>query len=93
MDDFSKYTHSPAHLAVARRDHAALRRIVAALPRLPKAGEVTTEAESIAGETTADAVSAVIDRRDVPNRETPLHLAVRMRDPVAADILMSAGAD
>ncbi|KAJ3691501.1 hypothetical protein LUZ61_020665 [Rhynchospora tenuis] len=93
MDDFSKYAHSPAHLAVARRDHATLRRIVAALPRLPKAGEVTTEAESIAGEKTADAVSAVIDRRDVPNRETPLHLAVRMRDPVAADILMSAGAD
>ncbi|KAJ1692415.1 hypothetical protein LUZ63_009113 [Rhynchospora breviuscula] len=93
MDDFSKYAHSPAHLAVARRDHATLRRIVAALPRLPKAGEVTTEAQSIAGEKTADAVSAVIDRRDVPNRETPLHLAVRMRDPVAADILMSAGAD
>lgn len=93
MDDVSKYTHSPAHLAVARRDHATLRRIVAALPRLPKAGEVTTEAGSIAGEVTADAVSAVIDRRDVPNRETPLHLAVHMRDPVAADILMSAGAD
>ncbi|KAJ4802426.1 Ankyrin repeat protein-like [Rhynchospora pubera] len=93
MDDCSKYAHSPAHLAVARRDHAMLRRIVAALPRLPKAGEVTTEAQSIAGEKTADAVSAVIDRRDVPNRETPLHLAVRMRDPVAADILMSAGAD
>jgi ankyrin repeat domain-containing protein 13 len=93
MDDFSKYTHSPAHLAVVRHDHATLRRIVASLPRLPKAGEVRTEEESIAGEATADAVSAVIDRRDVPNRETPLHLAVRMRDPVAADILMSAGAD
>ncbi|CAM0942909.1 unnamed protein product [Alopecurus aequalis] len=93
MDDVSRYAHSPAHLAVARRDHAALRRLVEALPRLPRAGEVTTEADSIAGERTADAVSAVIDRRDVPRRETPLHLAVRLRDPVAADLLMSAGAD
>ncbi|CAD6249030.1 unnamed protein product [Miscanthus lutarioriparius] len=93
MDDVSKYAHSPAHLAVLRRDHAALRRLVAALPRLPRAGEVATEEESIAGEAVADAVSAVIDRRDVPRRETPLHLAVRLRDPVAADILMSAGAD
>ena len=40
--------------------------------------------ESIAGEAVADAVSAVIDRRNVPRRETPLHLAVRLRDPVAA---------
>ncbi|XP_065030671.1 uncharacterized protein LOC135582179 [Musa acuminata AAA Group] len=93
MEDLSKYAHSPAHLAVARRDHAGLRRMVAALPRLPKAGEVTTEEESLAGELTADAVSAVIDRRDVPHRETPLHLAVRMRDPISAEILMSAGAD
>jgi ankyrin repeat domain-containing protein 13 len=93
MEDVSKYAHSPAHLAVARRDHAALRRLVAGLPRLPRAGEVATEEESIAGEAVADAVSAVIDRRDVPRRETPLHLAVRFRDPVAADILMSAGAD
>jgi ankyrin repeat domain-containing protein 13 len=93
MEDVSKYAHSPAHLAVARRDHAALRRLVAGLPRLSRAGEVATEEESIAGEAVADAVSAVIDRRDVPRRETPLHLAVRFRDPVAADILMSAGAD
>ncbi|KAJ3672135.1 hypothetical protein LUZ60_006856 [Juncus effusus] len=93
MEDMTKYAHSPAHLAVLRRDHGQLRSIVSSLPRLPKSGEVTTEAESIAGESTADAVSAVIDRRDVPNRETPLHLAVRMRDPVAADLLMSAGAD
>jgi ankyrin repeat domain-containing protein 13 len=93
MEDVSKYAHSPAHLAVARRDHAALSRLVAALPRLPRAGEVATEDESIAGEAVADAVSAAIDRRDVPRRETPLHLAVRFRDPVAADILMSAGAD
>ncbi|CAH8387048.1 unnamed protein product [Eruca vesicaria subsp. sativa] len=93
MEDYSKYTHSPAHLAVVLHDHAALKRIVMDLPTLAKAGEVTNEAESLEAESRADAVTAVIDRRDVPNRETPLHLAVRLRDPVSAEILMSAGAD
>ncbi|KAG2316512.1 hypothetical protein Bca4012_067378 [Brassica carinata] len=93
MEDYSKYTHSPAHLAVVLHDHAALRRIVTDLPQLAKAGEVTNEAESLEAESRADSVTAVIDRRDVPGRETPLHLAVRLRDPVSAEILMSAGAD
>lgn len=93
MEDYSKYTHSPAHLAVVLHDHAALRRIVMDLPHLAKAGEVTNEAESLEAEARADSVTAVIDRRDVPGRETPLHLAVRLRDPVSAEILMSAGAD
>ncbi|XP_031278006.1 uncharacterized protein LOC116136443 [Pistacia vera] len=93
MEDFTKYVHSPAHLAVARRDYASLRRIIANLPRLSKAGEVNTEEDSLAAELQADAVAAVIDRRDVPGRETPLHLAVRLRDPISAEILMAAGAD
>ncbi|KAF8401948.1 hypothetical protein HHK36_012899 [Tetracentron sinense] len=93
MEDLSKYAHSPVHLAVARRDYGSLKRIVSALPPLPKAGEVTTEAESIAAELQADVVTASIDRRDVPGRETPLHLAVRLRDPISAELLMAAGAD
>ncbi|XP_019151120.1 PREDICTED: ankyrin repeat domain-containing protein 13B-like [Ipomoea nil] len=93
MEHWSKYAHSPAHLAVVRQDHAGLKGIVAALPRLAKAGEVNTEAESLAAENDADAVSAVIDRRDVPGRETPLHLAVKLRDAISAEILMAAGAD
>lgn len=93
MEEFSKYAHSPAHFAVARRDYAALRRIISTIPRLAKAGEVTTEAESVEAELKADAVSALIDCRDVPGRETPLHLAVRLRDPISAEILMAAGAD
>lgn len=93
MEDWSKYSHSPAHLAVVRGDHLALKNIIASLPRLAKAGDVTTEPESLAAELDADAVSAVIDRRDVPWRETPLHLAVRLKDPVSADVLMAAGAD
>ncbi|KAK8970351.1 hypothetical protein KSP40_PGU010949 [Platanthera guangdongensis] len=93
MEDLSKYSHSPAHLAVARKDHVGLRKLVSTLPLLPKAREVNTEEESISAELIADAVSAVIDNRDVPFRETPLHLAVRLRDPISAEILMSAGAD
>ncbi|KAI3809330.1 hypothetical protein L1987_25301 [Smallanthus sonchifolius] len=93
MEDYSKYSHSPAHLAVAQRDHAGLKKLITTLPRLAKAGAVNTEAESVAAELEADAVSAVIDRRDVPGRETPLHLAVRLKDPISADILMAAGAD
>lgn len=93
MEDWSKYLHSPAHLAVAKRDHIALKKIVLALPKLARAGEVNTEADSLAAEQDADAVSSVIDRRDVPGRETPLHLAVRLRDPISAEILMAAGAD
>ncbi|KAK8507576.1 hypothetical protein V6N12_072830 [Hibiscus sabdariffa] len=93
MEDLSKYAHSPVHLAVAQRDYAALRRIISTLPQLAKAGEVNTEAESLEAELLADAVSSVIDRRDVPGRETPLHLAVCLRDPISAEILMAAGAD
>ncbi|CAA2982200.1 ankyrin repeat domain-containing 13A [Olea europaea subsp. europaea] len=93
MEDWSKYAHSPAHLAVMQSDHGTLKRIVAALPMLAKAGEVATEGESLAAEQNADAVSAVIDSRDVPGRETPLHLAVRLRDATSAEILMAAGAD
>ncbi|KAF9613558.1 hypothetical protein IFM89_008949 [Coptis chinensis] len=63
------------------------------LPRLPKAGEVNTENESVAAELQADVVSAAIDRRDVPGRETPLHVAVRLRDATSAEVLMAAGAD
>ncbi|CAH9124254.1 unnamed protein product [Cuscuta epithymum] len=92
-EDWSIYSHSPAHLAVARRDYAALNRIIASLPRLAKAGEVKTEEDSLAAEKEADALSSVIDSRDVPGRETPLHLAVKLRDPNSVEILMSAGAN
>ncbi|KAJ7978165.1 Ankyrin repeat domain-containing protein [Quillaja saponaria] len=37
MEDLSRYAPSPAHLAVARHDHAALRRIISSLPRLSRA--------------------------------------------------------
>ncbi|KAK1265838.1 hypothetical protein QJS04_geneDACA000118 [Acorus gramineus] len=91
--DASKYSHSPVHRAVATRDYTALRRAFAALPRLRDPSEIRTEADSIAEEAKSDAISAVIDRRDVPGRETPLHLAVRLGDRTSAEMLMVAGAD
>ncbi|KAI3426722.1 ANK_REP_REGION domain-containing protein [Psidium guajava] len=91
--DASKYAHSPVHKAIAMRDYASLRKILASLPRLCNPNEIRTEAASMAEEEKADAISAVIDRRDVPNRDTPLHLAVKLGDETATEMLMVAGAD
>ncbi|GAV67556.1 GPCR_chapero_1 domain-containing protein/Ank_2 domain-containing protein [Cephalotus follicularis] len=91
--DLSKYAHSPVHKAIATKDYAGLRRIIAGLPRLCNPAEICTEAASLVEEEKADAISAVIDKRDVPNRETPLHLAVKLGDETATEMLMVAGAD
>lgn len=92
--DVSKYAHCPVHKAIATRDHAALRKILSALPRLSDPAEIRSEAASLAEEEKADAISAVVDRRDnVPNRDTPLHLAVKLGDETATEMLMVAGAD
>ncbi|KAG4131290.1 hypothetical protein ERO13_D09G196700v2 [Gossypium hirsutum] len=91
--DVSKYAHSAVHKAVATKDYAGLKRILAALPRLGNPTEIQTEAASLAEEEKADAISAVIDRRDAPNRDTPLHLAVKLGDETATEMLMGAGAD
>lgn len=87
------YAHSPVHYAVALRDHSTLTRLVANVPRLADPAEIRTEAESLCQERVADQISAVLDRRDVPFRETPLHLAVRLNDTFAAKTLAAAGAD
>lgn len=91
--DAANYFHSPVHKAVLNRDHAALQQILASIPRIPPPSQTLTEAESIAEEEKANTISAVIDRRDVPSRETPLHLAIKLGDATAVDMLMAAGAD
>ncbi|KAL8151203.1 hypothetical protein V2J09_021011 [Rumex salicifolius] len=89
-----EYGHSLAHYAVAVRDHVALRRLLASLPTLPDPSLARTEFDSLAQERIADRISAVLDRRDdIPYRETPLHLAVRLNDAFAARSLAAAGAD
>ncbi|KAF3457631.1 hypothetical protein FNV43_RR02289 [Rhamnella rubrinervis] len=91
--DASRYAHSPVHKAIITRDYASLRRILGGLPRLGNPAEIHSEAASLAEEEKADAIAAVIDRRDVPNRDTPLHLAVKLGDQTATEMLMVAGAD
>uniref|UniRef100_M4DET1 Ubiquinone biosynthesis monooxygenase COQ6, mitochondrial n=2 Tax=Brassica campestris TaxID=3711 RepID=M4DET1_BRACM len=91
--DVSKYTHSPVHRAVASRDHATLRSILSSLPKPRDPSEIQSESDSLSEEATSDAISSVIDRRDVPRRDTPLHLAVKLCDATSAEMLMVAGAD
>lgn len=91
--DVSRYAHSHVHRAIILKDYATLRKIIAGLPRLCDPAEIHTESISLAEEAKADAISAVIDRRDVPNRDTPLHIAVKLGDETAAEMLMLAGAD
>ncbi|KAL0697629.1 hypothetical protein Bca4012_053751 [Brassica carinata] len=90
LDD---YAHSPFHYAVVLRDHAGLNRLVSSLPKLTEPEQIHTESDSISQERVAEIISAVIDRRDVPFRETPLHLAVRLGDVLAVKTIASAGAD
>ncbi|XP_028782932.1 LOW QUALITY PROTEIN: ankyrin repeat domain-containing protein 13C-like [Neltuma alba] len=87
------YAHSPVHYAVVLSDHTTLSRLISSLPRLADPAHVRTESDSLSQEQVADKISAVLDRRDVPFRETPLHLAVRLNDAFAARALATAGAD
>ncbi|CAO2824574.1 unnamed protein product [Amaranthus hypochondriacus] len=92
--DVSKYANHPVHKAIATKDYASLRKILSTLPRLCDPAEIRSESASLAEEQKADAISAVIDKRDnVPNRDTPLHLAVKLGDETATEMLMVAGAD
>ncbi|KAH9797883.1 ANK REP REGION domain-containing protein [Citrus sinensis] len=88
------YSHSPVHYAIVLGDHTTLTRIISTLPRLaPDPSKIHTESDSLSQERVADQIASVLDRRDVPFRETPLHLAVRLNDAFAARSLASAGAD
>ncbi|KAJ4915405.1 ankyrin repeat family protein [Raphanus sativus] len=87
------YAHSPFHYAVVLGDHAGLTRLVSSLPKLTEPEQIHTESDSVSQERLAERISALIDRRDVPLRETPLHLAVRIGDVFAAETISSAGAD
>ncbi|CAL5206732.1 unnamed protein product [Lathyrus oleraceus] len=91
--DVAKFGHSPVHKAVILKDYGELKRILGGLPKLCNVAEIRSEAVSNLEEEKADVISAVIDRRDVPNRDTPLHLAVKLGDEVAAEMLMVVGAD
>ncbi|KAF8106501.1 hypothetical protein N665_0139s0090 [Sinapis alba] len=91
--DVTSYGHSPVHRAVVTRDYAGLKKLLSSLPKMRDPSEVRNEAASVAEETKADSIAAVIDRRDVVNRDTALHLAVKLGDETSAEMLMAAGAD
>ncbi|XP_075505529.1 uncharacterized protein LOC142542660 [Primulina tabacum] len=87
------YAGSPVHYAVAVGDHATLNKLLSSIPRLPDPTSIRTESDSVSQERLADKVSSSLDRRDNRLRETPLHLAVRLNDVIAARALATAGAD
>ncbi|RZC72311.1 hypothetical protein C5167_035452 [Papaver somniferum] len=87
------YFHSPIHYAIAISDHKTLNKLLSTLPKLNDPSKIHTESDSISQEKTADEISSFLDRRDVPHRETPLHLAVRLNDTVSVKSLASAGSD
>ncbi|CAK7351275.1 unnamed protein product [Dovyalis caffra] len=87
------YSHSPVHYAVVLGDHTTLTRLLSTLPKLTDPTKIHTESDSLSQEQLADKISSLVDRRDVPYRETPLHLAVRLNDLFAAKSLAAAGAD
>ncbi|KAI3987705.1 hypothetical protein MKX01_028439 [Papaver californicum] len=87
------YFHSPIHYAIAIGDHKTLNKLLYTLPKLDDPSKIHTESDSISQEKMADEISSILDRRDVPHRETPLHLAVRLNDTVAVRSLASAGSD
>ncbi|KAG7583184.1 Ankyrin repeat [Arabidopsis suecica] len=75
------------------RSHGEPKSILSPLPKPQDPCEIQTEAASLAEEAKSDTISAVIDRRDVPSRDTPLHLAVKLCDLTSVEMLMVAGAD
>ncbi|KAM7280749.1 hypothetical protein ACFE04_007883 [Oxalis oulophora] len=87
------YKHSPIHYAVALGDHSTLTRLVSTLPKLSDPAQIHTELDSLSQEQLADQISSLLDSREVPFRETPLHLSVRLNDLFAAKTLANAGAD
>ncbi|CAK8570532.1 unnamed protein product [Lathyrus sativus] len=89
----SAYAHSPVHKAIILKDYANLKEILEVLPKLGNPYDIKTEAASIAEDGKAAKISAVVDRRDVLNGDTPLHLAVKLGDVVATEMLMAAGAN
>jgi len=89
MGDISKYAHSPTHVAVLNRERASLHPLISIISKPPK---VNTEYESLSTKIQDDKISSVVDRHDVPDRETPLDLTVHLRDPISTEILMFADA-
>ncbi|KAL0926724.1 hypothetical protein M5K25_002969 [Dendrobium thyrsiflorum] len=84
------YAHSAAHYFIASGDLLRLRRLLDSLPRLSHPSSILTESDSLFQSHVAEKISSIIDRRDVPHRDSPLHLAVRLLPLSAATTAVSA---
>ncbi|ONK63829.1 uncharacterized protein A4U43_C07F19370 [Asparagus officinalis] len=91
--DITQYYHSKIHMAVLTRNYACLNELLSALPSTSDPSKIQTEEDAIAGMEAADARSTLVDDRDVPNRDTPLHLAVKTADVTSTFLLVERGAD
>ncbi|KMZ75791.1 Ankyrin repeat-containing protein [Zostera marina] len=89
----SSYSCSPIHMCVIRDDAIQLGRHLSRLPRLSPPSLIRTFSQARHQSEIAEQISAMLDRRDVPNGETPLHLAVRLNRPAITAQLLAAGAD
>ncbi|KAJ4801382.1 Ankyrin repeat family protein [Rhynchospora pubera] len=89
----SEYSHSPAHHFVLLNNGARLSALLASLPSLSHPSTILSLSHSVRESSLAASVSGVLDRRDVPGNDTPLHIAVRLNRPHLASLLLQAGAD
>jgi len=90
-DPLEGYAQSRIHCALLQGDHKALRIILAGLPRPRPVAELVSEEQAEAREVAAQVASRVLDCRDVPGEESPLSLAVRLKDAEACRLLCAAG--
>ncbi|KAG8072142.1 hypothetical protein GUJ93_ZPchr0006g44073 [Zizania palustris] len=88
----SDYAHSPMHHCVALRDGAGLVAVLHGLPPLAHPSRILSAADASREARLAASVSAVLDRHDVPDGDTALHLVVRLRLASVASALAAADA-
>ncbi|KAJ6823808.1 ankyrin repeat domain-containing protein 13C-like [Iris pallida] len=95
-EESSSYSESPVHQLILLNDLPRLRSLLSSsLPKLLPPSQIHTPSESLHQLALSSQVSAVLDNRNgVPNRETPLHLAVRLNSPLPVlRLLLLSGAD
>ncbi|KAJ3670455.1 hypothetical protein LUZ60_010779 [Juncus effusus] len=89
----SDYSHSQVHHLILLNNGAQLSSLLSSLPPLSHPSSILSISDSIRESSLSSAVSAVLDRRDVPENDTALHLTVRLNRPNFASQLLLAGAD
>ncbi|MED6173809.1 hypothetical protein PIB30_063121 [Stylosanthes scabra] len=87
------YSNSHVHKAIIMKDYTTLKEILSSLPKLGNPYEIRSENASRKEEEKADAISAVVNARNVENGDTPLHLCAKLGDLVATDMLMAVDAN